>query len=59
VGSAEKVTEGAVEAAKAEQTLVRIQVLTEQAEAFIRVASAEEEPAQVIEEILRLARTMG
>ncbi len=59
VGSAEEIAEGAVEAAKAEQTLVRIQVLTEQAEAFIRVASAEEEPAQVIEEILRLARTMG
>jgi hypothetical protein len=51
-------TEGGVATANAAQTLVRIQLLSEQADTFIRVASSEGEPVQIIEEILRAARTL-
>jgi hypothetical protein len=57
-GAAGAATEGTVATANAAQTLVRIQLLSEQADTFIRVASSEGEPAEIIEEILRAARTL-
>jgi hypothetical protein len=57
-GAAGAATEGGVATANAAQTLVRIQLLSEQADTFIRVASSEGEPVQIIQEILRAARSL-
>ena len=57
-GAAGAATEGGVATANAAQTMVRIQLLSEQADTFIRVASSEGEPVEIIQEILRAARTL-
>ena len=51
-------TEGAVAVANAEQTLVRIGVMSEHTETFIRIASSEGEPVQLIQEIVRAANSL-
>ena len=51
-------TGGGAAAANAAQTLTRIELLSENADNFIRIASSEGEPAQLIDEILRSANAM-
>ena len=51
-------TGGATAAANAAQTMERLQLLSENADNFIRIASSEGEPLQVIEEIIRTANAM-
>jgi hypothetical protein len=51
-------TGGATAAANAAQALERLQLLSENADNFIRIASSEGEPVQIIEEIVRTASAM-
>ncbi|MBZ5618554.1 MAG: hypothetical protein LAQ69_07505 [Acidobacteriia bacterium] len=51
-------TEGAAATTNAAQTLIRIQLLSEQADTFIRIASSEGEAEPIIEEILKAARAL-
>jgi hypothetical protein len=57
-GAAAAATDGAAATANAAQNLVRIQLLTQQAENFIRIASSEGAVEDVIEELIRTARAM-
>jgi hypothetical protein len=58
VEAAVPVAETAEVTANAGQTLVRIQLLSEQADTFIRIATSEGDPVEIIEEIVRVARTI-
>ncbi len=49
---------GASEIVTAEQTLARIRVASDQVDVFIRIASSEGEPLQIIEEAIRAARSI-